>query len=37
MTKNQTLRAALDSGNLFTAMAAHNPLVARLALSLIHI
>lgn len=31
MTKNQTLRAALDSGNLFTAMAAHNPLVARLA------
>lgn len=31
MTKNQTLRAALDSGTLFTAMAAHNPLAAKLA------
>jgi phosphoenolpyruvate phosphomutase len=31
MTKNQTLRAALDSGKLFTAMAAHNPLAAKLA------
>lgn len=31
MTKNQALRAALDSGRLFTAMAAHNPLVAKLA------
>ncbi|ARP78116.1 phosphonopyruvate hydrolase [Bordetella genomosp. 6] len=31
MTKNRTLRAALESGQLFTAMAAHNPLSARLA------
>jgi len=31
MTKNQTLRAALNEGRLFTAMAAHNPLAARLA------
>lgn len=31
MTKNQTLRAALSRGNLFTAMAAHNPLSAKLA------
>jgi phosphonopyruvate hydrolase len=31
MTKNQTLRAALTSGKLFTAMAAHNPLAAKLA------
>jgi phosphonopyruvate hydrolase len=31
MTKNQTLRAALNSGKLFTAMAAHNPLAAKLA------
>jgi phosphoenolpyruvate phosphomutase len=30
-TKNQTLRAALGSGTLFTAMAAHNPLAAKLA------
>jgi phosphonopyruvate hydrolase len=31
MTKNQTLRAALSRGKLFTAMAAHNPLAAKLA------
>jgi len=31
MTKNETLRAALDAGRLFTAMSAHNPLAARLA------
>jgi len=31
MTKNQTLRAALSRGTLFTAMAAHNPLSAKLA------
>jgi len=31
VTKNRTLRAALESGQLFTAMAAHNPLSARLA------
>lgn len=31
MTKNRSLRAALESGQLFTAMAAHNPLAARLA------
>ena len=31
MTKNQTLRAALNSGKLFTAMAAHNPIAAKLA------
>lgn len=31
MTKNQTLRAALCSGKPFTAMAAHNPLSAKLA------
>lgn len=31
MTKNRTLRAALSGGKLFTAMAAHNPLVAKLA------
>lgn len=31
MTKNQTLRTALDSGKLLTAMAAHNPLAAKLA------
>ncbi|MEI2417846.1 phosphonopyruvate hydrolase [Orrella sp. JC864] len=31
MNKNETLRAALDSGRLFTAMAAHNPLAAVLA------
>jgi phosphonopyruvate hydrolase len=31
MTKNQTLRSALASGKLFTAMAAHNPLAAKLA------
>ncbi|MYZ41664.1 phosphonopyruvate hydrolase [Schauerella aestuarii] len=31
MTRNETLRAALDSGTLFTAMAAHNPLAAKLA------
>lgn len=31
MTKNQTLRASLTSGKLFTAMAAHNPLAAKLA------
>lgn len=31
MTKNATLRAALRSGTLLTAMAAHNPLAARLA------
>jgi phosphonopyruvate hydrolase len=31
MTKNQTLRAALSNGQLFTAMAAHNPLSAKLA------
>jgi len=31
MTKNKMLRAALTSGKLFTAMAAHNPMSARLA------
>lgn len=31
MTKNQILRSALANGNLFTAMAAHNPLTAKLA------
>ena len=31
MTKNQVLREALNSGKLFTAMAAHNPLSAKLA------
>lgn len=31
MTKNQTLRRALEDGKLFTAMAAHNPLSAKLA------
>lgn len=31
MTKNQALRRALNDGNLFCAMAAHNPLSARLA------
>ncbi|HYG43406.1 MAG TPA: phosphonopyruvate hydrolase [Bordetella sp.] len=31
MTKNQALRAALDGGTLLTAMAAHNPLAAKLA------
>jgi len=31
MTRNQALRAALARGKLFTAMAAHNPLAARLA------
>ncbi|MFT4068218.1 phosphonopyruvate hydrolase [Paraburkholderia sp.] len=31
MTKNQTLRRALADGKLFTAMAAHNPLAAKLA------
>lgn len=31
MTKNQTLRAALGHGRLFTAMAAHNPMAAKLA------
>jgi len=31
MTKNQRFRAALNSGRFFTAMAAHNPLVAKLA------
>ena len=31
MTKNQALRNALTSGKLFTAMAAHNPLSAKLA------
>jgi len=31
MTRNETLRAALASGTLFTAMAAHNPLAAKLA------
>ncbi len=31
MTKNQTLRAALSGDRLFTAMAAHNPLAAKLA------
>jgi phosphonopyruvate hydrolase len=31
MTKNKTLRNALESGRLFTAMAAHNPLAAKLA------
>ena len=29
MTKNQALRNALNSGTLFTAMAAHNPLAAK--------
>ncbi|WP_432239736.1 phosphonopyruvate hydrolase [Herbaspirillum robiniae] len=31
MTKNQALRHALNNGKLFTAMAAHNPLAAKLA------
>lgn len=31
MTKNQILRNALAEGKLFTAMAAHNPLAAKLA------
>lgn len=31
MTKNEMLRAALTSGKLFTAMAAHNPMSAKLA------
>lgn len=31
MTKNQALRRALNNGQLFTAMAAHNPLSAKLA------
>jgi phosphonopyruvate hydrolase len=31
MTKNETLRAALAGGKLFTAMGAHNPLAAKLA------
>jgi len=31
MTKHQALRAALAGGKLFTAMAAHNPLAAKLA------
>ncbi|MFL9924473.1 phosphonopyruvate hydrolase [Herbaspirillum lusitanum] len=31
MSKNKRLRAALNDGTLFTAMAAHNPLVAKLA------
>ena len=31
MTAAQTLRAALSGGKLFTAMAAHNPLSAKLA------
>jgi len=31
MTKNQTLCAALNSGKIFTAMAAHNPIAAKLA------
>lgn len=31
MTKNQTMRAALSNNGLFTAMAAHNPLAAKLA------
>lgn len=31
MTKNETLRAALDAGRLFAAMSAHNPLAAKLA------
>lgn len=31
MTKNHTMRTALGSGKLFTAMAAHNPLAAKLA------
>jgi phosphoenolpyruvate phosphomutase len=31
VNKNQALRAALESGKLFTAMAAHNPLAAKLA------
>ena len=31
MNKNQALRTALENGELFTAMAAHNPLAAKLA------
>lgn len=31
MTKNEKIRRALHEGTLFTAMAAHNPLVAKLA------
>lgn len=31
MTKNQKLRAALNEGRLFHAMAAHNPMAAKLA------
>ena len=31
MNKNQALRTALENGKLFTAMAAHNPLAAKLA------
>ncbi|WP_050463447.1 phosphonopyruvate hydrolase [Herbaspirillum autotrophicum] len=31
MSKNKILREALNSGSLFTAMAAHNPLAAKLA------
>lgn len=31
MTKNEKLRSTLASGKLFTAMAAHNPLAAKLA------
>lgn len=31
MSKNQTLRRALSDGKIFTAMAAHNPLAAKLA------
>jgi len=31
MSKNKRLRAALNDGTLFTAMAAHNPLAAKLA------
>jgi 2-methylisocitrate lyase-like PEP mutase family enzyme len=31
MTKNEFLRETLNQGRLFTAMAAHNPLSAKLA------
>jgi len=31
MTKNELLRHALNTGHLFTAMAAHNPMAAKLA------
>jgi len=31
LNKNQALRTALENGKLFTAMAAHNPLAAKLA------